>query len=441
MRVIKNIGQGGFGSVDLVETVDGDRLARKTFCINQMGAFPAHLAENVKRRFSREATIQSAFKHPNIMPVVSADLDADPPSFLMPLATASLADDMDNDRQLGGRGLSAIMDILAGLEELHTVEIYHRDLKPHNVMRFDDEGVHRYVIGDVGLISVNDTRVSVLTQTGMRMGSDMYTAPEIVKELGHASAASDIFSVGCILHDMFGEGPDRLPCSEVTDDRGPFSEVIRICTRKDPRRRFADVAALRDAILSVDLSGAVATEPQVDDFVQLLNSDEDLNEEHWEAILRKLRQIYPSPDASVLLTQIPVRRLEQLVEQSPELSIALSTTYTEWAKSYSFDFNLCDGIANRLEAFLAVDNVTCATEVRLALLHLGTSHNRWYVERKFAKLSDRTMDGIIAKRLAMELRALGAKTCRMIDHLEGSISFDRADLHPLLVETLRQVCK
>ncbi len=64
MRVIKKIGQGGFGNVEKVELDDGTVCARKVFSPNQ--PLTTELLENVKKRFAREVKIQSAIEHPNI---------------------------------------------------------------------------------------------------------------------------------------------------------------------------------------------------------------------------------------------------------------------------------------------------------------------------------------------------------------------------------------
>ena len=77
----------------------------------------------------------------------------------------------------------------------------------------------------------------------------------------------------------------------------------------------------------------------------------------------------------------------------------------------------------------------------MAMLELGTSHNRWYVERKFFQLCDHSMDEQLARRLAVEFRAAGDETCRPIRHLERSISVDRSGLHPVLQLALRDTCQ
>ena len=135
MKVVRQIGRGGFGTVDLVEDETGAQFARKTFSINQPGEFPADMEDNVKRRFRREARIQSELVHHNIVPVLESDVEAEPPSFIMPLALATLDQEMAASKDLDGHFLEALMDILAGLEEIHQLDIYHRDLKPQNVLK------------------------------------------------------------------------------------------------------------------------------------------------------------------------------------------------------------------------------------------------------------------------------------------------------------------
>jgi len=246
MRSIRTIGAGGFGIVELVEDDGGNQYARKTFRVNQAANADAAFVEHVQKRFNREALIQSGLNHNNIVPVIDSDINAKPPYFLMPVAAASLEQDMAQSRDLNGEFLNAIMDILAGLEEIHSLRIYHRDLKPQNVLRFDTPEGSKYSISDFGLMSVSDTQITVLTQVGMAMGSDMYTAPEIVDDLRLATPMSDIYSLGCILHGLIGSSR-RIPCNEINDDTSIYAHIISVCTRKDPNRRFKSVSDLRDA--------------------------------------------------------------------------------------------------------------------------------------------------------------------------------------------------
>lgn len=76
----------------------------------------------------------------------------------------------------------------------------------------------------------------------------------------------------------------------------------------------------------------------------------------------------------------------------------------------------------------------------MALLEMGTSHNRWYVERKFIQLCGPQMEPNLAKRLAIEFRTADSEICHAIEHLEGSINASREALHPILVKTLDEIC-
>jgi serine/threonine protein kinase len=99
MRVIRRIDRGGFGFVDEIETSSGGHIARKSFDPPSQDA--AELA-NLRRRFEREVRIQSALKHPNIMPIYDVHLTGDPPSFTMPLATMSLDAKLAEDHRTSG---------------------------------------------------------------------------------------------------------------------------------------------------------------------------------------------------------------------------------------------------------------------------------------------------------------------------------------------------
>src|SRR6188474_1721941 len=126
LKVIDFIDKGGFGNVEIVEDEHGRRFARKTFSRNQ--PLSEELVKNVLKRFDKEVRIQGSISHPNIVPILQHDLSVNPPYYLMPIADSSLEKDLRADRTLGGTFISALSDIVAGLEEIHSMQIYHRDL-------------------------------------------------------------------------------------------------------------------------------------------------------------------------------------------------------------------------------------------------------------------------------------------------------------------------
>jgi serine/threonine protein kinase len=165
LKSLGSIDKGG-GNIDRVADENGNEFARKTFAKNQ--PLSDELLANVLKRFRKEARIQGSISHRNVVPILGGDLMADPPYYLMPIAISTLSRDIQDDRQLGGDFISAIGDIVAGLEELHSIEIFHRGLKPQNVLKLVDANGEFYAISDFGLISMKETQLSVLTKTVMR---------------------------------------------------------------------------------------------------------------------------------------------------------------------------------------------------------------------------------------------------------------------------------
>jgi hypothetical protein len=140
------------------------------------------------------------------------------------------------------------------------------------------------------------------------------------------------------------------------------------------------------------------------------------------------------------LGQLRLDQVADLCSRSVELGDRLGQVYSHWAYSTSFAFERSDSIANILEVFARTCSLETKADALMALLELGTSHNRWYVERKFCSLCAATMDEALARRLSVEFRAGGSNVCRSIDHLKGSIGINTAVLHPILQQTLNEIC-
>lgn len=95
-----------------------------------------------------------------------------------------------------------IPSVNEGLKALHDKNIVHRDIKPDNL--FLNEAGNLIVIGDFGISSTLNTRVSVrATTTSRTLG---YAAPETSS--GYISKESDYYSFGiALLHLVTGQDP------------------------------------------------------------------------------------------------------------------------------------------------------------------------------------------------------------------------------------------
>ena len=359
----------------------------------------------------------------------------------MPLAIGTLQDQLPRVyKTLLSIDITAITDIIAGLDEIHQAKIFHRDLKPSNVLKFHENGPVniKFAISDFGLIAMSETSLSALTTTGMAKGADYYTAPEVTQDLRNASAQSDIYSLGCILHDMVGERP-RIPCAEIRDD-GPYGAIMRNATRGDPCRRFDSVRSFLDAVMSIAGSDA-----QIDITIASVSLREIIQDEaigiiQWSQLIEHLEDSSDKDDCRLILLKLKFDQIKYLIQIDKTLSDRLANIYGEWVLSSSFDFSRCDVIANILGLFIENCSFEAKADCLIALLEMGTSHNRWYVERMFMRLCGHEMPEDLAKRMCIEFRARAKIVCKAVSHLERSLGASRNSLHPALVQVLKEIC-
>ena len=368
-KKIRELGKGGFGVVDLVEAEDGSQWARKTLVYPNL---PGISKDELTARFEREVKYQSQVNYPNVVRINDHSLDVDPPWFTMELATCSLADELIKDRTLGGDPRKPIFDILAGLEAIHLQGYKHRDLKPANVLRLEDaEGNVRYAISDFGLMSPGAGQTSTLTVSNMAGGTAQYAAPECATNFKRATTQSDIYSVGAILHDIFGGGAHRIPHTELTL-HGPLHDVISKCTKTNLRRRYSSVTALRE-----DLYELLTTEEitfvsvQEEAIVGLLRRSTPLTDDEWD---RVFQQIDENLDRGVpchaIFRALSADHLNILATTEPGLFASLGSDYAAYAMSMPFDFDYCDVMADKAQIFYDHGELDLKAKMAIALLRL-----------------------------------------------------------------------
>ncbi|KAJ3004287.1 hypothetical protein HKX48_001326, partial [Thoreauomyces humboldtii] len=95
---------------------------------------------------------------------------------------------------------SLTCQILCGLGYLHERAIIHRDIKGGNIL-LDENGVAK--ISDFGISKKNEYKVAYRFNSRMSLqGSVHWMAPEVIKAKGY-SAKVDIWSLGCLVLEMF----------------------------------------------------------------------------------------------------------------------------------------------------------------------------------------------------------------------------------------------
>jgi len=400
MKLIGRINNGGFGAVDEVELADGSRVAKKTYAPS-----PALLAAaddaKLRARFKREAIVQSQLDPQFFVPIISTDLNAEEPYYLMPLANRNLETEIQTLKAAGQIPNQAFADMLNSLEKLHELGYVHRDLKPQNVLLHEDV----WKLGDFGLVLPPATGTTKLTSVHSAWGTTAYCAPEQSLQFGAVSHAADIYAFGCILHDVF-VGTARVPYQRHTGP-GPVGTIIEKCTESRPQNRFKTIAALRGALLPLLTSGSPTTTSAMPTTgwgkaVATIGSWNTQTFRDFVLHVAETAEKFKLTEELLLLTEDDIRHLFTL---DTAVWARFAAEYCEWVERVGFDFASCDIVVRRLEVIFELGDAEAKSKAVLAAAELGRSHNRWFVMGRVLKLCGPTLDDLLAQRIAIEIAA------------------------------------
>jgi serine/threonine protein kinase len=270
------LGKGGMGSVYRASNRDAPSIVRAVKLLDPSFQFNPE----AKERFLREAEILYTIDHPNVVRVANVDLDARPPYLEMEFVDGpSLEDEL---ARLGPFPPSLALDrarqLADALHYLHRRKIFHRDVKPQNILLHSD-----------GLVKLVDFGLAVQTSGGRRIthaaavtnfGTVSYCPPEWGR--GQLDPVTwDLYALGVVLYEML-TGSVAFPMAAGLDghqqmlqvlsdkkripalDPGPhfapdLRAVVRKLTHRDPAERFPDARALCTALEDVELHWAAPT--------------------------------------------------------------------------------------------------------------------------------------------------------------------------------------
>lgn len=262
-RIETLVGLGGMGAVYRAsDTFEMQQVAVKVFLTTQRSMDGATAVE----RFRREARYAHQLLHKNIVPVLNFGQDGRLLYLIMPLITGGTLKGLLKAEQplpvaLTLRYLGELADALDTIHT-HPQRIVHRDIKPSNLLISQDDG--RLMVTDFGIARAMQKERS-LTQDGLALGTEHYTAPE--QGMGHPEPASDIYSMGIVAYQML---TGLLPFQAIVRSRGAVlpmpsqinmlvnpgvDEAVMRATDPDPVKRFNSAREFVDA-LNAALKGA-----------------------------------------------------------------------------------------------------------------------------------------------------------------------------------------
>jgi serine/threonine protein kinase len=184
-RLIKKLGQGGFGEVWLAEDSNNLQVAIKFL-----------LDKDNSQNFARE--VKNLYKIDNqfVIYIFEHNLEAETPYFVMEYCEYGSLRDYCNKSNEWEKVANVLMNIIQGLHGIHKTKGFHRDIKPDNILiKRDENGKTIFVLSDLGLARVlNSITQSEITQSPH--GTDAYKAPELSMPDAVFNQKCDIYSLG-----------------------------------------------------------------------------------------------------------------------------------------------------------------------------------------------------------------------------------------------------
>ncbi len=160
--------------------------------------------EEIKKRFYKEAIAPAKLFHPNIVNIYDLDEAEGKPFIVMEFLDGV---DLKQIKKIGinfsiPQVVNIILQVARGLAHAHSAGIVHRDIKPANLILLKN-GTMKIV--DFGIAKLFES--TVLTHTGMAIGTPAYMSPEQAKGK-KVDIRTDQFSLGIVAYELLtGRNP------------------------------------------------------------------------------------------------------------------------------------------------------------------------------------------------------------------------------------------
>lgn len=259
------IGHGGYATVFLAY----DKIMRKFVAIKVIKC-GINEDDKIYNMFKQEAMLMAAIPNNNVVKIYASGIHENNPYLVMEYVKGRSLKEIiyENGYLLVDEVYSYVTQILNGLEACHNSNIFHRDIKPQNIIKKADGNV---VLIDFGTAYVGEIDKNLYMEDPTKViGTVQYMAPEIFHNL-KASIQTDIYALGITMYEMFSgkfpfstDDPDNKKAIVKMHIHSPFPSIRRLnpsvpvdfeniiykCCEKDPKKRYKNVNELRIDLLN-----------------------------------------------------------------------------------------------------------------------------------------------------------------------------------------------
>ncbi len=282
-KLIKRLGEGGFGEVWLAENRQTRDQRVFKFC------FDAVRLRSFKREFALFRMIRDQLgARQDIATLHEVSLES-PPYYLESeyCTGGTLREWLETHPSPLPVRLELMAQVAHALAAAHSVGVIHRDIKPSNIfvdVRADGTVHSRLADFGIGVLLEGVTRPRLdlpftenltMTSSAARTGTGLYCAPEYL--IGKPpSIQGDIYSLGVLLYQMVIGDFDRPMGAgwrrEVPD--ALLGDDIAQCVDVEPKRRFSSALLVAERLEAIEARRAEQQAAQEDERRQALHREE-----------------------------------------------------------------------------------------------------------------------------------------------------------------------
>jgi serine/threonine protein kinase len=198
---LASIGSGGMGTVYRARQVALNREVALKEIRDLFGFFSEDQRNEIVRRFTDVVRAWGNLAHPNILPIHDVNLWVEFPYIVTELAPNGSGRRLINDAEEIPVELAFkyLLQTLHALRAAHAQRVYHRGLKPEQLL-IDAYG--NVKVSDFGFTRIVERDHAVIRQIYVGMGNVAYMAPELYTDPMAAGPQGDIYALGIIFYEL-----------------------------------------------------------------------------------------------------------------------------------------------------------------------------------------------------------------------------------------------